>query len=80
MVPAAEGDRWAPATGEERGCEIQSSSRESSSQGSDIVCVLGEGGGGVWVSVGGVCLCLDEGCVLCWMSRWGVVMSRWGNV
>lgn len=65
MVPAAEGDRWAPATGEERGCEIQSSSRESSSQGSDIVCVLG--GRGVWVSVG-VFVCVltrDVFCVGC---------------
>lgn len=46
MVPVVEWvERWVPMAGEERGCEIQSSSRESSSQGSDIVYVWGCGGG-----------------------------------
>lgn len=60
MVPVVEWvERWVPMAGEERGCEIQSSSRESSSQGSDIMCVGGGGGGG---GVGWGCLDKD-GCV-----------------
>lgn len=59
VVPVVEWvERWVPMTGEERGCEIQSSSRESSSQGSDIVCV------GVVVGGGGGCVdwrCPDRG-------------------